>query len=500
MGSKRKVILGIVLIALLVMIFIIVFVTERQHEDYNLKLVSVLNENESTTVQDIFSFEFDRAYILPDCYISGEGFAKRCYLDISIEEVESGVSEDIQRIVFVDQFGDFVYEFKCNTAEIIFQEIGIVIYPDTKIERKSSIQEEPLIISFQGIGYYFPTAKLEFLHEIKLSETSASLWDAYYLSEDGTLYCAGADSDGYAYVLYQDNDNGIVAENVIWFSTMVNGGSYIDRDQNLYIWNRNDIPLYSYQKDEHTLLLRNIVSASVGHKRMTYIDSNHELYYVGEWDKETYYLDKPLKVGTGASAIISVEEAFIVWLDLEGKIQIFGSMSRNDLTYVDDLLYIKEHFQDFKIKDISSLREGGRLVLLENGELWFYGDYQHLTEDPKKKESDKELRLLCENVCSISSNSQDAFGALDSENRFFVWGRCWANNADMFEFIYVDKKLISDQATSIYLDGSTICYVDTNGASHIYHRRGYVDFYGNSTKDEYVGINREPVTWVEKKK
>ena len=233
---------------------------------------------------------------------------------------------------------------------------------------------------------------------------------------------------------------------------------------------------------------------------MTYIDSNHELYYVGEWDKETYYLDKPLKVGTGASAIISVEKEFIVWLDLEGKIQIFGSMSRNDLTYVDDLLYIKEQFQDFKIKDISSLREGGRLVLLENGELWFYGDYQHLTEDPKKKESDKELRLLCENVCSISSNSQDAFGALDSENRFFVWGRCWANNADMFEFIYVDKKLISDQATSIYLDGSTICYVDTNGASHIYHRRGYVDFYGNSTKDKYVGINREPVTWVEKKK
>ena len=154
MGSKRKVIFCIVLIVILVIISIIISATVCQHEDYNLKLISILNENETTTVQDIFSFEFDRAYVLPDCYLSGEGFAERYHLDISIEEVKSGVSENIQRIVFVDQFGDFVYEFQCKTEEMVFSDIGIIIYPDTKIELKYSMQEKPLVIYFQGGGNY----------------------------------------------------------------------------------------------------------------------------------------------------------------------------------------------------------------------------------------------------------------------------------------------------------------------------------------------------------
>ena len=142
------------------------------------------------------------------------------------------------------------------------------------------------------------------------------------------------------------------------------------------------------------------------------------------------------------------------------------------------------------------------MVLLKNGELWFYGDYQRFIEGSDEKKSEKELHLLCENVCAIS-NSYDAFGALDAENRFFVWGKCWENdgeNSDKTNRLYVEKRLISDQAKSIHLGAATIGYVDINGASHIYHSGGYVDFYGNSTKDRCVGLNREPVTWIEKKK
>ena len=147
-------IIGVVLATILSMIFVIIFITTFQQEDYNSKLISVLNEKETPMVQNIFSFEFDRAYIFDDCYISGEGFAKRYHLDISIDQVKNGVSENVQRIVFVNQSGDFVYEFRCDIGEVILQEQGMIIYPDTKIEIKSNTKEKPVIICFQSLEYY----------------------------------------------------------------------------------------------------------------------------------------------------------------------------------------------------------------------------------------------------------------------------------------------------------------------------------------------------------
>ena len=128
--------------------------TSKKDEDYSAKLSFVLNKQENITVQDIFSFKFERAYILNDCYISGEGFTKRYSLDISINEVKSGVSENIQRIVFVDELGAFVYEFKCDKSEVLLPEEGIIIYPETTIVRESSVQDKPLIISFQSLEHY----------------------------------------------------------------------------------------------------------------------------------------------------------------------------------------------------------------------------------------------------------------------------------------------------------------------------------------------------------
>lgn len=148
-------IVGIVSVLLFSIVLVIIYsITLKKEEDYRAKLISVLNEQEETTVQDVFSFKFERAYVFNDCYISGEGFAKRYNLDISINEVKSGVSENVQRIVFVDELGAFVYEFKCDNSEVILLEKGMVIYPETIIERKSSIQEKTLIINFQSLEHY----------------------------------------------------------------------------------------------------------------------------------------------------------------------------------------------------------------------------------------------------------------------------------------------------------------------------------------------------------
>lgn len=145
----------IVLILLFSIGFVIIFgIKQSRVVNYSAKFTTVLNEQENVTVQDVFSFEFERAYVFNDCYISGEGFARRYNLDISINEVKSGASENIQRIVFVDELGNFVYELKCDNSEVILLEKGIVIYPETIIERKTSIQEKPLTISFQSLERY----------------------------------------------------------------------------------------------------------------------------------------------------------------------------------------------------------------------------------------------------------------------------------------------------------------------------------------------------------
>ncbi len=363
----------------------------------------------------------------------------------------------------------------------------------------------------------FHTADLDFLYDVELSEIEVDYSEAYYLSTDGTLYCAGADSDAGSYVVYQDKKQGIVAENVASFGTMSYGGYYIDRNNNLYIYNDSNIPFYGYKKDRHKLIMENVISAQVSPERIMYIDTNHDLYYASSehayrcfGGKNPNSLERPLKIASGVSRIIyeSINSEFLVYLDLEGKIQIFGVTDKEELTYVSDWIYledmlcIKEQFQDFEIQEISSLNNGNCLVLLKNGELWFYGDYQRFIEGSDEKKSEKELHLLCENVCAIS-NSYDAFGALDAENRFFVWGKCWENDgesSDKTNRLYVEKRLISDQAKNIHLDASAIGYVDIDGASHIYRSGGYDGFYGNSTKDRYVGLNRDPVTWVEKKK
>lgn len=155
MGSKCKMIVVIVLMLLFSVGFVIIFgIKQSRGVNYSAKFITVLNEQDNVTVQDVFSFEFERAYVFNDCYISGEGFARRYNLDISINEVKSGASENIQRIVFVDELGNFVYEFNCDKSEVILLEKGIVIYPETIIERKTSIQEKPLTISFQSLERY----------------------------------------------------------------------------------------------------------------------------------------------------------------------------------------------------------------------------------------------------------------------------------------------------------------------------------------------------------
>lgn len=150
MGSKGKIVFNI--------LFVVCFLvscsfSDGNSEEYCDMIISKLQVQDSIRVDEVFEFEFDRAYVFNDCYISGKGFADRYDLNIDISEVEPGVSENIRRIVFVDANGKFVFEFKYTTENLLFEE-GVVIYPETTIRRVGDESGNPISLAFEYAEHY----------------------------------------------------------------------------------------------------------------------------------------------------------------------------------------------------------------------------------------------------------------------------------------------------------------------------------------------------------
>ena len=153
MNIKRDVIICVAVVLVLSLIIGIIYAIKQSKEDYTEKIISVLSEKNETTVQEIFSFEFAKAYVFNDLYISGDGLAGKYNLNISISEVEAGVSENIQRVVFVDNDGNFVYEFQCNARDVILPHKALILYPDTVI-KKEGTQEKAILVNFESSAFY----------------------------------------------------------------------------------------------------------------------------------------------------------------------------------------------------------------------------------------------------------------------------------------------------------------------------------------------------------
>lgn len=123
-------------------------------QDYIDKMINLLNKETKIKVNDVFEFEFNRAYVFDDCYLSGEDFASYYELDISIEEVETGLQEYNNRIVFVDDQGEFIYEFVYESYILNPYEDGMIIYPDTELELCESKENDVITFKIHSTDYY----------------------------------------------------------------------------------------------------------------------------------------------------------------------------------------------------------------------------------------------------------------------------------------------------------------------------------------------------------
>lgn len=134
----------------------VVFINRKTRNEinYSAVLIEKLNLQQQIVVKDIFDFEFDRAYVFKDCYLSGEGFSKAYNLNISINQVPAGSQEYIGRIVFVDDLGNFIFEYQYDKNELIAITEGVIIYPNTTIKKCDCAKNGAYAFDFISSDYY----------------------------------------------------------------------------------------------------------------------------------------------------------------------------------------------------------------------------------------------------------------------------------------------------------------------------------------------------------
>lgn len=334
----------------------------------------------------------------------------------------------------------------------------------------------------------FHTADIN-LHGVKLKNIKAHHAAAYYLAEDGTLYSTGADSDASSYVAYQDKEQGIVAYDVTDFHEIVIGGCYINSNNELYMWREKPNALYNYSNaHEHSCIMTGVKSVLPLKYSLLYTDLEDNLFLIGKYKENSYSMKNPLLLASGTLSVGAYGEK-ILWVNHTGTFD--GSGFDDD--FIADL---NERFAGTSVTSIQV--QNDFLLFLVDGQLWFFGDYSKLTN--RNNTGKRQFVLLDQDITEISCSYRTA-ATLDGQGCMKVWGRCISNDerhTDSPQYEYCDKKIVAENATSIFVSDSCICYIDAEGASYIYHSGGWTSFYGNATKDKYVGLNRTPNTWTEK--
>ncbi len=344
-----------------------------------------------------------------------------------------------------------------------------------------------VIALLSGCQNTFHTAHID-LSGVKLTDVVAHSTAAYYLSHDGILYSPGADSDAGSFVSYTDSEKGIVAQDVAYFTEILGGGAYIDHHNNLHIWSKTTLPLLEYSSaPNHQQILEDVRWVASSSYGIIYITSSSDLYLIGEYHNEKYDIRSPKLLGGNVIAA-DIDNNRIIWADHTGTLYSYSDM---------DDSFVAQYNTHFAGADITQIHTTPNYIaLLSNNELWYYGDYQQLISGEPQPE--KQLVFLQENVKSVSCALR-TIGAVDPEGNLCIWGRCISNGSTQTqqpEVAYYEKKVLAENADSIFVSDSTICYIDENGHSQIFHSDGWQGFYGNSTNDSCVGINARPCTWV----
>ncbi len=109
------------------------FYNDFKAKKYEKRIVKALEKADEIELQEVFTFSFDRAYVVYEPYFDGERLSKQANIHVTNDQMTALGNELIRRVIFVDEDGYFLYEFRYNTLEFDIKDKGIIVYPESKM-------------------------------------------------------------------------------------------------------------------------------------------------------------------------------------------------------------------------------------------------------------------------------------------------------------------------------------------------------------------------------
>lgn len=313
--------------------------------------------------------------------------------------------------------------------------------------------------------------------------------DAYYLTSDGTLYSPGADIDAGRYVSYKNQKAGIVGENVVDFGRMIRGGYYITSNNELWLWNTDDIPALNYKANKQAKISDDVIFVkSDGAYALIYIDKLGNLYLRGEFNQAVYTAENPKLLASNVRAA-DITENLIVWLSDENEFGFFGTLG--DWCDFNDL---KTAGVDFN-KDITLSANADYLLILQGSKLWYYGDYGKITG--KQETVAADMVLLSDSAASYACD-REKIVVINNDEAAYFWGKyfCVTDGGERNDRYFENEK-ITDGVISVTVNRDYIGFASKDYRSKVFGISDVWQFCGNSVRpEEYIGLNSTPITWV----
>lgn len=328
------------------------------------------------------------------------------------------------------------------------------------------------------------------LYDKKIVDAYVECNEALYLDNDGTLYSPGADIDAGRYVTYMDKSKGIVAKNVISFGTIFPGGYYITENHELFMYNRDVIELYNYEKKKsHCKIKENVRSVAFGYNCAAFIDMDERLFFIGESEGKVYTFNNPKYIQDKVSCICAHQDQ-IIYCKTDGKICGIGLSE-----------YSKRLIDTYNASKISGVcmsvqLNDSFLLCLENENLYFTGNMGELIGE--KLNDDVTSFILQKNIVDYDSD-KDKILTVTSQHEGYVFGNCLSNNkynTETQEYLYYNNHRFIENVIGVSDAGSGFCFITTDNHTAYFGFRGSWHFVGNSNNSKIIGINNTPVTWI----
>lgn len=108
-----------------------IFYNWAKADRYTQVIQNSLQKGESISLGEVFTFDFATAYVVEDSYISGIQMNEKHGFQLDINSIKSVETDAIRRIVFFDDQGKLVYEYRYMVDKLFALQEGFMIRTGT---------------------------------------------------------------------------------------------------------------------------------------------------------------------------------------------------------------------------------------------------------------------------------------------------------------------------------------------------------------------------------